>query len=84
MKERGLLWNAEEKRVEKIRWRAENGCRYFYIGSCIKVGSSADLRYIEDEERWEVGNHFQTEEESEEAAKRVKETLRKYHEEIGE
>ena len=24
MKEQGLHWNAEEKRVEKIRWRAED------------------------------------------------------------
>lgn len=84
MKKQGLQWNAEKKRVEKIRWRAENGCRYFYIGSCIKVGSSADLRYIEDEERWEVGNYFQTKEEAEESAKSAKEILRKYHEEIGE
>lgn len=81
MKEQGLRWNAEEKRVEKIRWRAENGCRYFYIGSCIKVGSSVDLSYIEDEERWEVGNYFRTEEEAEEAAKILRETLDKFHEE---
>ena len=84
MKEQGLRWNAEKKRVEKIRWRAEDRCRYFYIDSCIKVGSGADFRYAEDEERWKVGNYFQTEEEAEEAGKRVKETLRKYHEEIGE
>lgn len=84
MKEQGLQWNAEKKRVEKIRWRAEDRCRYFYIDSCIKVGSGADFRYAEDEERWEVGNYFQTEEEAEEAAKSVKEILRKYHEEIGE
>lgn len=25
MKEKGLRWNAEEKRVEKIRWRAKKG-----------------------------------------------------------
>lgn len=81
MKEQGLQWNAEKKRVEKIRWRAENGCRYFYIGSCIKVGSSADLSYIEDEERWKVGNYFQTEGEAEEAAKILRKALGKFHEE---
>lgn len=30
MKEQGLRWNAEEKRVEKIRWRAENGELYYH------------------------------------------------------
>lgn len=81
MKKQGLQWNAEKKRVEKIRWRAEDRCRYFYIDSCIKVGSSADFRYAEDEERWEVGNYFQTEEEAEEAAKILREALDKFHEE---
>jgi hypothetical protein len=81
MKEQGLKWNAEKKRVEKIRWRAEDRCRYFYIDSCIKVGGSADFRYAGDEERWEVGNYFQTEEEAEEAAKILREALDKFHEE---
>lgn len=80
MKEQGLCWNAEKKCVEKIRWRAEDRCRYFYIDSCLKVCTTADFRYTEDEERWEVGNYFQTEEEAEEAAKSAKEILRKYHE----
>lgn len=31
MKEQGLRWNAEEKRVEKIRWRAEYGEKYFVL-----------------------------------------------------
>lgn len=81
MREQGLFWNIEENRVEKIRWRAEDRYRYFYIDSCIKVGSSADFRYTEDEERWEVGNYFKTEEEAEEAAKILREALDKFHEE---
>ena len=35
MKEQGLRWNAEEKKVEKIRWRAEEGEFYYYVGSNI-------------------------------------------------
>ena len=81
MKEQGLQWNAEEKRVEKIRWRAGYKCRYFYIDSWFEVGSSADLSYIEDEERWEVGNYFQTGEEAEEAAKILRGALGKFHKE---
>lgn len=81
MKEQGLRWNAEEKRVEKIRWRAEYRCRYHLITSCLKVGSNIDFRHTENEERWEVGNYFKTEEEAEEAAKILREALDKFHEE---
>ena len=37
-----------------------------------------------DENRYEFSNYFRTSEQVEEAAKRVKEVLRNYHEEIGE
>lgn len=84
MKEQGLKWNAEEKRVEKVRWRAKYGCRYYLVTSCLKVGSDIDFRHTGDEERWEFSNYFRTKEQAEEAAKRVKKTLRNYHEEIGE
>ena len=83
MKEQGLLWNAEKKRVEKIRWRAEYGCRYYLVTSCLKVGSDIDFRHTGEEERLEFGNYFRTKEQAEEAAKRVKETLQKYHEDLG-
>jgi hypothetical protein len=84
MKAQGLRWNAEEKKVEKIRWRAEYGCRYYLVTSCLKVGSDIDFRHTGDEERWEFSNYFRTGEQAEEAAKRVKEVLFNYHEEIGE
>ena len=44
MKEQGLRWNAEEKKVEKIRWRAEKGEKYFTLkGATLMVDF-----YIED------------------------------------
>ena len=33
MKEKGLQWNAEEKKVEKIRWMAKNGEKYHCVGN---------------------------------------------------
>ena len=84
MKERGLLWNAEEKRVEKIKWKAEYGKGYFGIGSQGDlVAYTADGSRF-DENLHELGNYFRTKEQAEEAVKRIKEVLRKYHEEIGE
>ena len=84
MKEQGLKWNAEEKRVEKIRWRAKKGGYYYFIDVNLTVKSIDDTYSTFDNELWDAFNYFRTKEQAEEAARRVKETLRKYHEEIGE
>ena len=84
MKEQGLLWNAEEKRVEKIRWRARLDEDYYYFsrGGYVMIGTEHQDNHSEDV--WEFGNHFRTEEQAKKAAEAVRETLRQYHEEIGE
>ena len=84
MKEQGLKWNAEERKVENIRWRAEEDKEYYYVGN--QGILMVDKEYCDciDKKRHEYGNYFCTRAQAEEAAKRVKETLRKYHEEIGE
>ena len=81
MEEQGLRWNAEEKRVEKIRWRAGLDEDYYYFtpGGLVMIGTEYQDNHSEDV--WEFGNHFHTEEQAREAAKRVKEALRKFHEE---
>ena len=89
MKEQGLKWNAEEKRVEKIRWRAKYGEEYWYVTSSCSV--AGDFMREENSltgegaiEDWAGYNHFRKKAQAAEAAKRVKETLKKYCEEIGE
>lgn len=84
MKEQGLRWNAEEKRVEKIRWRAKKGEEYHFVGNILIARSVPEGNDDFDNKLWNALNYFRTEEQTEEAAKRVRETLRKYHEEIGE
>lgn len=84
MKEQGLRWNAEEKRVEKIRWRAEEDREYYSIDTDIKVYKLFEDNEECDNTLYDALNYFRTKEQAEEAAKRVKETLRIYHEEIGE
>ena len=84
MKENGCQWNAEEKRVEKIRWRAKKGGDYYFIDVDLTVKSIDDTYSTFDNKLWDALNYFHTEEQTKEAAKRVRETLRKYHEEIGE
>ena len=84
MKEQGLRWNAEEKRVEKIRWRARLDEDYYYLsrGGLVMIGTENQDNYSEDV--WEFGNHFRTEEQAKKAAEAVRKTLSQFHEEIGE
>ena len=74
----------EGKRVEKIRWRAEKGRSFLIVDA-----DSGVCKIFEDNEEsvstlYNAYNYFRTEKQAKEAARRVKETLRKYHEEIGE
>lgn len=84
MKEQDLRWNAEEKRVEKLLWRADAGEEYYFIDSSLKVMKIEECWSILCSEHYSASNYFHTKEQAEEAAKRVKETLRNYHEEIKE
>ena len=84
MKEKGLQWNAEEKRVEKRRWKAKEGDKYHYVFSTLEVNDTTYHDYDAHRLRAENYNCFRTQEQAKEAARQVKETLQKYHEEIGE
>lgn len=80
MKEQGLKWNAEEKRVEKIRWRAEKGRHYYYVDPLCCVTPFVEANSYFDVEHWELGNYFRTEKECQEAAERLKEFWKKIKE----
>ena len=82
MREQGLKWNAEEKRVEKIRWRVKKGESYYSIDSGVYIPSHLEGDDSVDNQLWEAYNYFRSKEQAKEAAKRVKETLRIYHEGI--
>lgn len=84
MEEHGLRWDAEKKCVEELRWRAKDGDLYFCISQQGNlVVRQADGLTFDKRLHW-FGNQFRTPEHCREAAKRVKETLRNYHKEIGE
>lgn len=84
MEEQGLRWNAEEKKVENIRWRAKKGGDYYFIDVDLTVKSLDDTYSTFDNKLWDALNYFHTEEQAGEVARRMKEVLSKYHEEIGE
>lgn len=81
MKEKGLRWNAEEKKVEKIKWQPQNGERYFFVNAFCEIGSIACLENYIDELLGKICNQFRTKELAEKAAEAVRETLRRFHEE---
>lgn len=80
MAERRLWWNAEEKRVEKIRWRAKQSQSYFFIDKDINSTEEEESGDVIDDMLWRKFNYFRTEEDAEKAAELVKETLKKFHE----
>ena len=84
MEEQGLRWDAEEKRVKKIRWRAKKDGYYYYINRGLTTANTTESGYNTDTIRYSVLNYFRTKEHAEEAARRVREALQQYHEEIGE
>ena len=84
MREKGWEWNAEKKCVDLIRWKAKEGEPVYFLNlhqdeNAVRNGVNVSVDYI-----WEIYNYFRTEEQSKEAARRVREALRQYHEEIGE
>lgn len=81
MKEQGLRWNAEEKELEWIRWRAEKGGYYHFINSICNVTAVYDKRDSIDDKQFLSYNYFKTKEQAEKAAELVKDTLKKFHEE---
>lgn len=81
MKQKGLRWNAEEKKVEKIRWRAVKGGAYYFFGTTGNVCRAEDDRGAITNHRYNAFNYFCTQEQAEKAAEAVRETLRKFHEE---
>lgn len=81
MKEKGLRWNAEEKRVEEIRWTPGVGETYYYVNFYAGVSETKNVNGHADEELKEVHNQFRTHEQADKAAAAVRETLTKFHEE---
>ena len=81
MKEQGLKWNAEEKKVEKIKWEPTNGETYFFVNQICKIASGYFSGDDFDRKLLKLFNIFRTQEQAEKAAEVVKEALKKFHEE---
>ena len=74
--EQGLRWNAEEKKVEKIRWRAEKEGFYYFFTTALNVAKAEEDGKEVANHRYAAYNYFRTEEQAEKAAKLVKWALK--------
>lgn len=83
MKEQGLRWNAEEKKVEKIRWRAVKEGFYYFLTTSLNVAKAEEDCKEVASHRYAACNYFRTEENARKAAELVKGTLKKFHEDYG-
>jgi len=75
----GLIWNAEKKRIEKKRWRAEIDDSY-YIVAATGAEETAENEDNSDDMRYATGNYFQTFKQATEADELIKELLFHLHE----
>jgi hypothetical protein len=74
----GYQWNAELKKVEKKRWRAELGKAYWTFNSS-GIFQSFDACSSMDDKRYNNGFYFQTSKQSQSAFEKVKELLLTLH-----
>ena len=76
MAKEGLKWNAEKKRVERERWRAEHLGYYYFICSELTARKSCESNDRYDNIRYDSGNYFKTIEEAERKVSQIKEILK--------
>ena len=81
IKEAGLRWNAEEKRVEKVLWRAEKNETYFTICNDLSIFAQKEDYWPADDRNYNLGNYFRTERQAQAAADAIKELLIQIHDE---
>lgn len=72
-------WNPEKMKIEEIekkRWRANHYKEYYYINPHFEIAcEKIDTYEFIDNERYSLGNYFQTKEQAQKALQKVKETI---------
>ena len=76
-RQKKLWWNGEENKLEKYRFRAKEHEIYWYIDSEADVDYAFDSGGDISNIRFKIGNYFETKEEAELAAPKVKELYNK-------
>lgn len=72
-------WNPNTKQIEDVRWRAKEGEPYSYLlfgDADILVTTTTDKRVYKDDERFNSGNYFKTEEAAEKVAEQIRDIFK--------
>ena len=83
MRNNKLQWNAKEKKVEKFRWRALYGNKYYRITFLQqKIDTFTEHMVWYNNIDYESYNYYKTYKDAEEALNRIKRTLSNYNNEL--
>lgn len=75
----GKKWNAEKKCIEELkpeRWRAQEGSKYWFLNEALKAVCDIEDRYDVNNQRYNCGNYFQTEQQARDFAEQIKQLPR--------
>lgn len=79
LSDNNLMVDYELQKVVEKRWRANTGENYWYIlTDSLIIKKSIDSYWVVDDTRYRSGNYFKTKEQAENAAKEIKNFLKKY------
>lgn len=71
----GYKWNAEEKKLEKKLWRAEDNGFYYIISYDLSVNLIQEKNDYADNIYYDIKNYFKTKDEAQQYADKIKELL---------
>lgn len=74
--EERLRWNADTKKLEPIRWRAERNGIYWFIDPHGWGNRTVDIRSNYDNDMYEIGNYFRTPEAAQKVADQIKDIFK--------
>lgn len=75
-----LLNGTIEKVEENTRWRASREENYWFIDECFEPFRQIEVMHNKDTELYNIGNYFQTREQAQAAADKIKQLLKESHE----
>lgn len=65
------------------KWRAKEGCKYYYIDTrYCGVVTCAEYGFESDDTKYKMGNYFKTKKQANEVLKKIKSILKEFHENI--
>lgn len=78
MEAEGFRWNKEEKKVEQVRWRAEEGESYYFVNEKDNIEEKVDIYEEENTLHFLTKNYFKTREEALKYLKEVRSKLKRF------